>query len=682
MIPIFVLKSIDTMQKELIEKEIKQLRELLNHHNHLYYVESLPEISDYEFDALLKKLELLEKENPEFFSPNSPTQRVGSDINQSFKQIKHKRPMLSLSNTYSHDELLDFDNRIKKLVNEPFEYVCELKFDGSSISITYKKGELTEAVTRGDGSQGDDVINNVRTINSIPLSLKGNNFPKELEVRGEILMPFKTFENLNEIRIKEGDTPFANPRNAASGTLKLQNSREVSKRKLDAFFYSVFSDELNIDGHYESLEIAKDWGIKISDHIKKAKNIDEVIQFIEYWDKERFNLPVATDGIVIKVNSRHLQNNLGFTSKSPRWAVAYKFKAEQASTKLESISYQVGRTGAITPVANLQPVQLAGTIVKRASLHNADIIENLNLHINDTVFVEKGGEIIPKIVGVDTECRGSTAQKIKFIEHCPECKTTLIREEGEAAHYCPNQTSCSPQLKGKIEHFISRKAMNIDGLGQETIDLLFKQGLVNNVSDLYALQTQQLIGLERMGEKSAERIITSINQSKQIPFERVLFALGIRHIGETVAKKLVRSLHTIEALQEASLEKLINIDEIGEKIALSIVEYFSQKKNIELIDKLKMHGLKLSIDQDELVKKSDKLEGVTIVISGTFNIHSRDELKKIIEDNGGKNSGSISKKTSFLLAGDNIGPSKLEKAEKLGIKIINESDFLELLETK
>jgi DNA ligase (NAD+) len=590
--------------------------------------------------------------------------------------------MLSLSNSYSEAELFDFDQRIKKLTDEPYEFVCELKFDGTSVSLTYENGALARAVTRGDGEKGDDITANVRTIRSIPLKLKGDDYPPNFEIRGEILLPFAIFAELNQAREEAGEMPFANPRNAASGTIKMQNAAEVAKRRLDAYFYYLLGENLPDDGHYESLQHAKKWGFKISEHTKKCADIHEVINFIRYWDTERFNLPVATDGIVIKVNSRRLQNNLGFTAKSPRWAIAYKFKAEQVSTTLESVSFQVGRTGAVTPVANLTPVLLAGTIVKRASLHNADIINKLGLHLEDVVYVEKGGEIIPKIVDVNDSLRKPDAQKVEFIPECPECGTPLIRQEGEAAHYCPNETGCPPQIKGKIEHFISRRAMDIDGLGQETIELLYQQGLVRTSADLYELKAEQLIPLERMGEKSAERILTSLEESKNVPFERVLFALGIRFVGETVAKKLAQKLINIEAIENATLEELINIDEIGSKIAESVIAYFQDERNRELVHRLKAHGLQFELHESVLEGRSQKLEGLSIVISGTFEKHSRDELKDLIEKHGGKSVGSISKKTSYLLGGSNIGPSKLEKVEKLGIPIISEDEFLQLIRTE
>ncbi len=663
---------------DLAKEEIIKLRAELNKYNHEYYVLSQPSISDFDYDMKLKRLEQLEIDFPDLFDANSPSQRVGSDINQSFKQEKHRYPMLSLSNTYSESELRDFDNRVKKLINEDFEYVCELKYDGTSISLSYENGELVRAVTRGDGTQGDDVTINARTIRSIPLKLHGD-FPSSFEIRGEIVLPFSVFNELNKAKEENGEQVFANPRNAASGTLKLQNAQEVAKRKLDGYFYYLLGEEVNDINHYESLQQAKSWGFKVSNDTRKCTNIDEVIQFVHEWDKKRFDLDVATDGVVIKLNSKRLQNNLGFTAKSPRWAVAYKFKAERVSTILESVSYQVGRTGAVTPVANLKPVQLAGTTVKRASLHNADIIKSLDLHLNDTVFVEKGGEIIPKIVDVDISKRMANASEVIFIEYCPECQSKLSRNEGEAAHYCPNELSCPPQIKGKIEHFISRKAMNIDGLGSETIDSLFSNNLIHHTADLYQLQAEQIAQLERLGDKSAQRILISLEESKTVSFERVLYALGIRYVGETVAKKLARALGNIDAIKEASLEQLIEIDEIGERIALSVIDYFKQEENIQLITQLKLSGLQFEQSLEESSNKTTKLNGLTFVISGTFDKHSRDELKKMIEDNGGKNSGSISKNTSYLLAGSNIGPAKLEKVEKLGIPQLSEDDFLTML---
>ncbi len=668
------------MEKAEIKQKIQALREELDHHNYRYYVLSQPEIEDYEFDIKMKELEKLENENPEFFDANSPTQRVGSDLNKEFHQVEHRYPMLSLSNAYSEGELRDFDQRIRKLTDQQFEYVCELKFDGTSISLSYKNGELQQAITRGDGVRGDDVTANVRTIRNIPLKLKGENIPKEIEIRGEILLPFAVFDRLNAEREKEGDALFANPRNAASGTLKLQNSSEVAKRKLDSYLYYLLGENLPSDGHFENLQAAARWGCKISEHSRKCATIDEVIAFCREWDNRRHGLPVATDGVVIKVNSLRMQQYLGFTAKSPRWAIAFKFKAEQVSTVLQSVSYQVGRTGAVTPVANLEPVLLAGTTVKRASLHNADIIKNLDLHIGDSVYVEKGGEIIPKIVGVDTGSRHPMAQAVQFIKNCPECGSSLIRNEGEAAFYCPNETGCPPQIKGKMEHFISRKAMNIDGLGEETIDLFYNQGMIRNVADIYELKKEKISQLERLGDKSAERILKSLEESKNVPFERVLFALGIRFVGETVAKILANRLVHIENIQSATIDELTNIDEIGGKIAESVFNYFRNEENLKLIGRLKAHGLQFALDETSLQNRSEKLNGLSIIISGTFEQYSRDELKKMIEQNGGKNVSSISKNTSYMLAGNNIGPSKLDKAQKLGIPIISEKEFLKMLE--
>lgn len=659
--------------------KIKQLRKELEEHNYNYYVKSNPTISDFEFDEKMKELQDLENKYPDFFDPNSPTQRVGNDINKAFKQVKHIYPMLSLGNTYSKEEVADFYNRISKTLNEPFDVVCELKFDGTSVSLIYENGELLRAVTRGDGEKGDDITTNVRTIRTIPLHLQGDDFPSFFEIRGEILMPWNVFERLNKEREKEEEPLFANPRNATSGTIKLQNSAEVAKRNLDAYLYYLLGENVHSDSHYENLQIIKKWGFKVSKEVAKCKNLNEIFEFIDKWDIERKNLPVATDGIVLKVDSLKQQQLLGLTAKSPRWAIAYKFQAERAETRLNSISYQVGRTGAITPVANLDPVQLSGTIVKRASLHNSDIIEDLDLHIGDMVYVEKGGEIIPKITGVNKEARILIGNKVKFITRCPECGTLLIRKEGEAAHYCPNETNCAPQIKSKIEHFISRKAMAIDGIGEETINLLYNQKLIKNYADLYKLTITNIASLERMGEKSAQNIINSLENSKNVPFERVLFALGIRYVGETVAKKLAYSLHSIEAIQTASFEDLKNIDEIGEKIAESVVLFFKDEKNIQLIEELKQIGLKFQIDEEKLQNKTNKLNGKTFVISGTFSSHSRDEYKDIIVNNGGKNTSSISTKTDFILAGENMGPAKLQKAQTLSIKIISEEEFLDLL---
>ncbi len=662
-----------------VKEKIDQLRADLHRHNYNYYVLNAPEISDKEFDDLMRELQDLEKEHPEYQDDNSPTMRVGSDLNKNFTQVAHKYPMLSLGNTYSENEVTDFYERVKKALNEDFEICCELKYDGTSISLTYEDGKLVRAVTRGDGEKGDDVTDNVKTIRTIPLVLHGN-YPKSFEIRGEILMPWVVFEELNREKEAREEPLFANPRNAASGTLKLQNSAIVASRKLDAYLYYLLGEELPCDGHYENLQAAASWGFKTSEHTRKAHSLEEVFEYINYWDTERKNLPVATDGIVLKVNSLRQQKNLGFTAKSPRWAIAYKFQAERALTRLNRVTYQVGRTGAVTPVANLDPVQLSGTIVKRASLHNADIIEGLDLHIGDMVYVEKGGEIIPKITGVDKDARSMLiGEKVKFITHCPECGSKLIRFEGEAAHYCPNETACPPQIKGKIEHFISRKAMNIDGLGPETVDMFYRLGLIKDTADLYQLKTDDIKNLERMGEKSAENIVNGIAASKEVPFERVLFALGIRFVGETVAKKIAKSFTDIEELENADLEKLKNIDEIGEKIAQSIITYFSNPANRELVERLKSNGLQLHRTEEDLSGYTDKLAGQSIVISGVFTHHSRDEYKELIEKNGGKNVGSISAKTSFILAGENMGPAKLEKAQKLGVKIMSEDEFLTLI---
>lgn len=662
-----------------VKEKIDQLRADLHRHNYNYYVLNAPEISDKEFDNRMRELQELEKEHPEYQDDNSPTMRVGSDLNKNFTQVAHKYPMLSLGNTYSESEVTDFYDRVKKALNEDFEICCELKYDGTSISLTYENGKLVRAVTRGDGEKGDDVTDNVKTIRTIPLVLHGS-YPESFEIRGEILMPWEVFEELNREKEAREEPLFANPRNAASGTLKLQNSAIVASRKLDAYLYYLLGEELPCDGHYENLQAAADWGFKTSEHMKKAHSLEEVFEYIRYWDTERKNLPVATDGIVLKVNSMRQQKNLGFTAKSPRWAIAYKFQAERALTRLNKVTYQVGRTGAVTPVANLDPVQLSGTIVKRASLHNADIIEGLDLHIGDMVYVEKGGEIIPKITGVDKDARSMLiGEKVKFITHCPECGSKLIRYEGEAAHYCPNETSCPPQIKGKIEHFISRKAMNIDGLGPETVDMFYRLGLIKNTADLYQLTADDIKNLDRMGEKSAENIIKGIEASKEVPFERVLFALGIRFVGETVAKKIAKSFNDIDELENANLEKLINIDEIGEKIAQSILTYFANPLNRELIERLKSTGLQLYRREEDLSGYTDKLAGQSIVISGVFTHHSRDEYKELIEKNGGKNVGSISAKTSFILAGENMGPAKLEKAHKLGIKLMSEDEFLTLI---
>jgi len=661
-------------------ERIYQLREELHRHNHNYYVLNAPEIDDQTFDFLMRELQDLEAKHPECHDENSPTMRVGSDLNKNFEQIAHKYPMLSLANTYSEAEVTDFYERVKKALNEDFEICCEMKFDGTSISLTYEGGKLVRAVTRGDGTQGDVVTDNVKTIRTIPLVLHGEGYPQEFEIRGEILMPWLVFDQLNKEREEREEPLFANPRNAASGTLKLQNSSIVASRKLDAYLYYLLGENLPADGHYENMQAASRWGFKVSDIMRKCKTLDEVLEFIRYWDVERKNLPVATDGVVLKVNSARQQRNLGYTAKSPRWAIAYKFQAERACTRLNSISYQVGRTGAITPVANLDPVQLAGTVVKRASLHNADIIEGLDLHIGDMVYVEKGGEIIPKIVGVDMDARFMVGDKVRFIDKCPECGSPLTRYEGEAAHYCTNDTACPPQIKGKIEHFVSRKAMNIDGLGSETIDQFYQEGLIHTIADLYTLKAPDIARLERMGKKSALNILEGVRASLEVPFERVLFALGIRFVGETTAKTLAKSFRSIDALASASLDELMRVDEIGARIAESIIRYFADERNREQIERLREAGVQMQMEELDMTEYTDKLAGKSIVISGVFTHHSRDEYKEIIEKNGGKNVGSISKKTSFILAGDNMGPAKLEKANKLGVPIVNEDDFLKLLE--
>ena len=662
------------------KKRIEELRDLLNYHNHLYYVESRSEISDQEFDALMRELQDLEERFPQWEDENSPTKRVGGDITKKFKTVQHQYPMLSLSNTYSEEEIVEWETRIKKLTDKQIDYVCELKYDGVAIGIQYRDGALFQALTRGDGVQGEDVTTNVKTIKTIPLKLKGD-YPSEFEIRGEIFFTLEKFEQLNKEREKLGEPLFANPRNTASGTLKLQDSAEVARRGLDCYLYGVYGVEDRFEGHFEAVKKCEEWGFKIPSiekrYIEKVKTIDQIIEFIDYWDKNRSALPFEIDGIVIKVNSFELQKELGFTAKSPRWAIAYKFKAQRVKTRLESVSYQVGRTGAVTPVANLTPVQLGGTMVKRASLHNSDQIEKLDLHEKDRVYVEKGGEIIPKIVGVDVENRPKEAKKIKFITQCPECRTPLVRIEGEAQHYCPNDTGCPPQIKGKIEHFIHRKAMNIDGLGSETIDLLYQEGLVKNIADLYELTFDQIVGLERMADKSANNLLKSIKESKNTPFEKVLFGLGIRYVGETVAKKLAKAFKSIDNLSKATFEELIEVDEIGEKIANAIIEYFSNEENQKLIERLKEHGLNFESIQDENI--SNKLGGKSFVVSGVFDAFSRDELKKMIERNGGRNVSSISKKTDYLLAGDKMGPSKLKKAEDLGIPIITEDDFIQMI---
>jgi len=661
------------------EEEIQVLRLELNQANHNYYVQSSPTMSDFDYDIKLRRLQELEDLNPDLKDETSPTQRVGSDISRNFKQEVHRYPMLSLGNTYSEEEVKEFYDRTTKALNEPFSLVCELKFDGTSIALTYEKGRLVKALTRGDGIKGDNVTDNVKTIRSIPLVLFGNDYPQNFEIRGEILMPWEVFDNLNREREEQEEPLFANPRNAASGTLKQQNSTVVASRKLDAYLYYMLGETLPCDGHFENLKVAEKWGFRISDAIKKCDSMEEVMDFIHYWDKARKDLPVATDGIVLKVNSLLQQKNLGFTAKSPRWAIAYKFQAERASTRLNSVTFQVGRTGAVTPVANLDPVQLSGTVVRRASLHNDDIIQALDLYIGDQVFVEKGGEIIPKIVGVDFAARLLVGEKVRFIKTCPECGSELIRFEGEAAHYCPNQADCPPQIKARLEHFIHRKAMNIDGLGTETVDTLYNAGVVHDPADLYKLDGRALTNMERLGEKSARNILKSLRESRNVPFEKVLFALGIRFVGETIAKKLAKSMHSMDAISSATVAELVQVDEVGVKIAESVVSYFASQTNLNLISRLKEAGLQMEISPEMFAEIGTSLEGKIIVISGTFSKNSRDEYKVMIEKNGGKNSGSVSTKTSFILAGDNMGPAKLEKASSLGVRLLNEDEFLELL---
>lgn len=662
-----------------IENKIKSLREELEQHNYRYYVLSMPTISDKQYDEMMKELQFLEEQHPAFFDPHSPTQRVGSDLSKEFEQVPHRYPMLSLGNTYSREEVRDFYERTARTLNEPFEIVAELKYDGTSISLIYEDGRLMQAITRGDGIRGDDVTANVRTIRSIPLKLHGKDYPQRFEIRGEIVLPWTEFERLNKEREAQEEPLFANPRNAASGTLKQQNPQIVAARRLDAYLYYMLGEELPADEHYGNLQKARTWGFKVSEELRVCRNLQDINDYIAYWDVGRKNLPVATDGIVLKVNSLKQQRFLGHTAKSPRWAISYKFQAERAETRLTSVSYQVGRTGVVTPVANLDPVQLAGTVVKRASLHNADIIAGLDLHIGDRVYVEKGGEIIPKIVGVNTEARPMLmGDKVTFIHHCPECRTALIRPEGEAAHYCPNERTCPPQVKGKIEHFVTRKAMNIN-MGPETVEDLYHAGYVRNVADLYTLRTVDLLRLERWAEKSAQNLMDSLEASKQVPFERVLYGLGIRYVGETVAKRLAYAYGSMEHLEQASLESLIQTDEIGERIAQSVIDFFADERNRNMIDRLKEYGLQMALQEDAPATRSEKLNGLAFVISGTFTRHSRDEYKAMIEQNGGKNTGSISGKTDYLLAGANMGPAKLAKAEKMGIKIINEEEFLNIL---
>ena len=664
---------------DIFEARIQALRKELEQHNYNYYVLSAPTISDFEFDQKMRELQELEQAYPAYDDPDSPTHRVGSDLSKEFAKVVHQYPMLSLGNTYSQAEVRDFYEQVSRAFNEPFELVAELKYDGTSISLIYEQGRFVQAVTRGDGVRGDDVTANVKTIRSIPLRLQGADYPARFEIRGEVLLPWAEFDRLNKEREEQEEPLFANPRNAASGTLKQQNPAIVAARKLDAYLYYLLGEQLPAETHWDNLEAARRWGFKIPQVMKLCHTLQDVFDYIAYWDVERKNLPVATDGIVLKVNSLRQQRNLGFTAKSPRWAIAYKFQAERAETRLNAVSFQVGRTGAITPVANLEPVLLAGTIVKRASLHNADIIEGLDLHLGDQVYVEKGGEIIPKIVGVNTEARtAGLGEKVRFIQRCPECGTPLVRPEGEAAHYCPNDVGCAPQIKGRIEHFVTRKAMNIN-IGPETIEDLYEAGLVRDSADLYTLRVADLLRLERWAEKSAQNLMESLAVSKQVPFERVLYALGIRYVGETVAKRLAGSFHSMEALEQASFESLVAVDEIGERIAQSVRAYFADARNQAIVKRLKEQGLQMSLSEERLANRSDKLKGLTIVISGTFSKHSRDEYKAMIEQHGGKNSGSVSGKTNYILAGDNMGPAKLEKAAKLGVKIIHEEEFLSML---
>jgi DNA ligase (NAD+) len=662
-----------------IQNTIQKLREELNQHNYNYYVLDTPTISDFEFDLKLKQLQELENKHPEYFDDNSPTQRVGGTITKNFQTVKHEYRMYSLDNSYSKEELVDWEKRVQKVLGDvPLEYTCELKYDGASISITYENGKLKRAVTRGDGVQGDDVTNNIKTIKSIPLKLKGN-FPDTFDVRGEIILPFAGFEKMNQELIEIGELPYSNPRNTASGSLKLQDSAEVAKRPLDCLLYFIIGNKLPFKSQFEGLETARNWGFKVPKEAKLAHSLEEVFQYIDYWDIHRHNLPYETDGVVIKVNSFQHQDELGFTAKSPRWAIAYKFKSEQVPTKLNSISYQVGRTGAITPVANLEPVQLAGTVVKRASLHNADQIEKLDIRIGDTLFVEKGGEIIPKIIAVDLSKRPDNSEPTKYITHCPECQTELVRSEGEANHYCPNFYGCPPQIIGRIQHYISRKAMDIEGLGGETVTLLFNNGLVHNYADLYELTVEQILPLERMAQKSAENLVNGVENSKTVPFERVLYALGIRFVGETVAKKLAKHYKSIDALSQASLMDLVLVEEIGERIAQSVIDFFENQENRIIIERLKSYGVQFETIEIINPNATNKLAGKTFVVSGVFEEFSRDDLKKAIEDNGGKVGSSISAKTDYVVAGANMGPAKLEKAVKLNIPIISENDFMKLI---
>ena len=663
-----------------IEARIKALREELARHNYNYYVLSAPVISDFEFDRKMRELQELEERHPEYADPDSPTRRVGSDLSKEFEQVAHRYPMLSLGNTYSEEEVRDFYERTARALGEPFVIVAELKYDGTSISLTYERGRLVRAVTRGDGVKGDDVTANIKTIRSVPLRVLGDDYPESFEIRGEVLLPWVEFDRLNKEREEQEEPLFANPRNAASGTLKQQNPAVVAARKLDAYFYYLLGENLPSDNHYENLRVARTWGFKVPDVMRECHSLREIFDYIAYWDQARKNLPVATDGIVLKVNSLRQQRLLGYTAKSPRWAIAYKFQAERAETRLDSVSFQVGRTGAITPVANLEPVLLAGTVVKRASLHNADIIEGLDLHIGDRVYVEKGGEIIPKIVGVNVEARsGSLGEKVRFIRTCPECGTPLTRPEGEAAHYCPNSAGCPPQIKGRIEHFVTRKAMDIN-IGPETVEDLYDAGYVRDAADLYTLKVADLLRLERWAEKSARNLMRSLEASKRVPFERVLYGLGIRYVGETVAKRLASAFHSMEALERATFDELVAVDEIGDRIAQSVIDYFADEGNRTLVARLREYGLRMALPEEELAGRTEKLKGLTIVISGTFSKHSREEYKAMIERNGGKNSGSVSGKTDYILAGENMGPAKLEKAAKLGVRIIHEDEFLRMLE--
>ncbi len=684
------------MTKEAAKSEIQKLTEELNRHNHAYYSLSKPEISDNEFDLLLKELEVLEQKFPELASPNSPTQRVGGEITREFRQVTHQYPMLSLSNTYSIEEVKEWETRIHKLIGEEVEYVCEIKFDGVAIGLTYQNGILIQAVTRGDGVQGDDVTENVKTVHNIPLQLKGDGYPVSFEIRGEIFMPHTSFNRLNKMRLEESEEPFANPRNAASGSLKMQNSAEVAKRRLNCFFYYLPGTDLPFKTHYDSLQAARSWGFQISGYIAKCSTIHEIFDFVHEIDQLRKGLPFDIDGAVIKVNDLRQQEILGSTAKSPRWAIAYKFKAEQAETRLNSVDFQVGRTGAVTPVANLEPVLLAGTVVRRASLHNADIIAALDIRIGDTVYVEKGGEIIPKITGVKMEGRLPDSMPVTFLQFCPECRTALIRSEGESAWYCPNREGCPPQIKGRIEHFISRKAMNIDTLGEGKISILYDHGLVRNMADLYDLKQEDLLGLEKVyqdpdtgkerkmsfKEKSATNILSGIQLSRSVPFDRVLYALGIRFVGETVARKLAYRFHSIEAIRNADIDTLIDVEEIGDKIAESVVDYFLQPENMKLIGRLQVAGLNFSLNPDTIINKGTELEGKSIVVSGVFQLYSRDEMKRMVEAHGGKNTGSISSKTTFVLTGENMGPAKKKKAESLQIPLISETDFLQMVNEK